>query len=149
MAETYTVQVGSVTLTAATAKTMVEIAAPSTQSFRMIAVSVWFDGSVSGTSNAKVEIVRYATTGTGTAYTPLRANGEAQNKAALCTAKVSDTVEPGTPTVVKTWSVPLSSGMIVQWPLGRELYATVSTLMGIRVTAPVAAICSVDIEFEE
>jgi len=111
-------------------------------------VDVSFDGSASG-NNAKVELVRYTATGTGTVYAPLRGNGEAQNKASLLTAKVNDTAEPAGGTVIRTWYVPLSGLLPYLLPLGRELYVPVSSWLGVRVTSPVAINGAVNLEYEE
>jgi len=87
-----------------------------------------------------VELVSYATTGTGTTYTPKRygqAVGTAQS-----TVKINDTIEPATPTVVAGWEIILPGGPFsYQWPLGREYLLTTSSVNGIRCTA--SAVCSV------
>jgi hypothetical protein len=93
--------------------------------------------------------VRYATTGTGTTYTPLKYNGEGQARASLCTAKVNNTVEPGTPVAVECWYVPNTAGQFWQLPLGREMYVPPSTLLGIRVTSAAAVNCAANKAFEE
>lgn len=151
MAECYSITTGigtPIALSAATAKTVIEVAAASTQTARLVQASVSFDAAAAA-AGIKVELVRYATTGTGTAYTPLKYNGEAQNRAALCTAKVNDTVEPATPTVVECWYVPNTAGQFWQLPLGREVYVPSSTLMGIRVTSAAAVNCAANLIFEE
>lgn len=148
MSELYSVTAGALAFAAATAKTGIEMATGATVTFRIASISFFFDNSAVG-NNAKCEIVRYTTTGTGTTYTPLKLNGEAQNKAAISTAKVNDTVEPGTPTVLETFWIPLSGGMVIPWPLGREPYQPVSGFVGLRVTSATAINGSQNIEFEE
>lgn len=150
MAETYSVTVSNVTTAAATAKTVIEVAAGSTASARIIAADVTFkNGPSTQNSEVLVELVRYATTGTGTAYTPLKANGEAQARAAVCTAKTNDTVEPGTPTILKSWYLPATQGLLQQLPLGREWYLVPSTLIGLRVNSPQIQSVAANLEFEE
>lgn len=151
MAEVYGITTGiqtPVALAAATAKTVIELAAPSTATARVVQASVTFDAATAGAA-VKVEMVRYATTGTGTTYVPLKYNGEGQARAALCTAKVNDTAEPGTPVPVECWYVQNTGGQFWQLPLGRECYVPPSTLIGLRVTAPAAVNCAANLAFEE
>ena len=148
MAETYSVTTGTIAFAAATAKTVVELIAPATQPGRLYFAEVSFDGSASG-AGVKVELVRFTATGTGTAYVPLRANGEGQNKAGLITAKVNDTVEPTGATPARTSFVPLSALNPPMWSLGREFYIPTSTILGVRVTSPVAINGAVNLEYEE
>lgn len=149
MAETYSVTASGVAASAATAKTVIEIAAGATVSGRLIAADVTFRGGVTTTSKeVLVELVRYATTGTGTAYTPLKANGEGQARAANITAKTNMSAEPGTPTVLKSWYVPAVSGLLQQLPLGREWWFG-NGLIGLRVTSPDALTVAANMEIEE
>ena len=151
MAECYGVTTGigtPIALAAATAKTVIEVAAPSTATARLIQAAVSFDASAAA-AGIKVELMRYATTGTGTAYTPIKYNGEGQARAALCTAKTNDTVEPGTPITVEAWYVPNTGGQFWQLPLSRECYLPSSTLLGIRVTSAAVVNCAANLLFEE
>jgi len=151
MAETYVVTASGVALVAATAKTVAEVTAGSTVSARIISIDITTkNGVTTQNSEMLVELVRYTTASTGTAFTPTRVNGESQNRASLCTAKTNDTVEPaGTVTVVKSWYVPSTAGVIQQLPLGREVYLPPSTIIGVRCNAPQAQTVAVNIEFEE
>lgn len=149
MAETYRATALDVALVAATAKTVIEIAAPSTASARVTVKDVTMDGTNPSATPVLVQEVRYATTGTGTVFTLLRGNGESQNRAALCTAKVNDTVEPGTPTVVSSWRWNPTIGWGEKAPLGREIYVAPGTIMGIRCTAAAAVNVTVNFEIEE
>jgi hypothetical protein len=150
MAEVYSVTTGIATpvaLAAATAKTVIEIASGA-QTGRMVQAAVSFDASAAA-AGIKVEVVRYATTGTGTTYTPLKYNGEAQNRVAVMTAKVNDTVEPGTPTPIECWYVPNTAGQFWQLPLGRDLYIPASLIIGIRITSAAVVNCAANLLFEE
>lgn len=133
MAESYSVDNGGTALTAATAKTVVELSTPSTQTDRIIDITVGCDVTAAG--SLKVELID-ATSGTGTSYTPKKVNGEAQNRAANTTAKINDSVEPTSVTVLKTWmfTLPLG-GFEIQLPLGRERYIPASKMYGIRLTS--------------
>lgn len=148
MARLYSVTNGTVSLSAATAKTVIELAAGATIQADLCEVAVSFDAS-SAAAGIKVEIVRYATTGTGTAYTPLKCNAAAQSLASIVTAKVNDSAEPATPTVVDTYYVPNTAGQFWQLPLGREIALAPSTILGIRVTSAAVVNCAANLKFEE
>lgn len=151
MARLYSVTTGigtPIALSAATAKTVIELAAGAAIQADIVQAGVSFDASVPA-AGVKVELVRYATTGTGTAYTPLKYNAAAQGLASVVTAKTNDTVEPGTPTVVEVWYVPNTAGQFWQLPLGRELALVASTILGLRVTSAAAINCGANLLFEE
>jgi hypothetical protein len=82
-----------------------------------------------------VEFCTYAATGTGTTYTPKK-HGQAVGTAEA-TAKVNMTVEGSTASVLwaETYANPFT--LRIQYPLGRELFHPVSTVMGIRLTPSV------------
>ena len=150
MARVYTVTTGSVALTATTAKTVAEITTPSTVTNDWVGIEASFDGATATNVPVKVELVSYTGASTGTSFTPLKANGAAQNVASASTAKYNDTVEPTGPTVRRTWFVPPTSGVIVQLPLGREIASMpVSSIYGLRFTAPNNVNVAVNIDFEE
>lgn len=148
MAECYGVTTGVVALAAATAKTVVELTSPSTVGGRLVQASVTFDAATAAAA-VVVDVIRAATTGTGTAYVPLKYNGEGQARAAVVTAKVNDTVEPGTVVVVESYYVPNTGGQVWQLPLGREMYLPPSTVLGIRVTSAAAVNCRANLVYEE
>lgn len=149
MARVYSVTTGigtPIALSAGVAKTVIEIA--SSVQTDIVQAAVSFDASVPA-AGIKVELVRYATTGTGTAYTPLKYNAAAQSQAATATAKTNDTVEPSTPTVIECWYVPNTAGQFWQLPLGREVALVAGALIGLRITSAAAVNCSANLLFEE
>jgi hypothetical protein len=149
VAKVYTVTNGSVALAASTAKTVVETTTTAATTLVWVSFDVTFDGTNGSATPVKVEIVSYAGASTGTAFTLLKANGEAQNVAATSTAKINDTVEPTTPTVRRTYFVPPTAGVTWQFPLGREVvYQPVSAIYGIRCTAPAVVNVAVNLDVE-
>ena len=143
----YVVTTGSTALTAATAKTMIELSTTANVPCEWIGADITFNGVTATAVPVTVDFCTYAATGTGTAYTPKR-GGQAVGTAQT-TAKINDTVEPTTPVVLFSWFIPPTSGVMYQWPLGRELFHNVSTLQGIRLTAPAAVNATVNLWFEE
>lgn len=147
MAEAASIDNGGAALVAATAKTLIELSSGSTVTARIIEVFFGADPTTSGT--LKVELIS-ATSGTGTAYTPKRVNADGQNRAANATAKINDTVEPSSVTVLRTWMFPLPmGGFDLQFPLGREPYLPVSTMFGLRFTSSITANGYATLIFEE
>lgn len=149
MAKVYTISTGAVALTAATAKTVAEWTTTSATTLIWVGFDVTFDGATATNVPVKVELVSYTGASTGTTFTPLKANGDAQNMAATSTAKTNDSVEPTGPTVRRSWAIPPTGGVSFQFPLGREIgYMPVSSIYGIRCTAPNAVNVYVNIDAE-
>lgn len=147
MAVQYVITTGSTALTAATAKTMIEVTSTANVPPEWIACEITFNGTSSTATPVTVDFCTYAATGTGTAYTPKRFGSAAGTAAS--TVKINDTVEPTTPTILFSWFVPPTSGITYQWPLGRELFQPTSTIQGIRLTAPAAVNAIVNLSLEE
>lgn len=146
MATQYSITTGSVALVAATAKTILEGSSTANVPPEWIALEITCDGVTPTNVPIRVDFCTYAATGTGTGYTPKRV-GQAVGVAAS-TWKINDSVEPTTPVILSSWFLPPTSGILYQWPLGRELFHPVSTVQGIRLTAPnaVNVICNLTIE---
>lgn len=143
----YAVTTGAVALTAATAKTVVEVTTTANVPCEWISVDIMFDGVTATAVPVRVDFCTYAATGTGTAYTPKRL-GQAVGSPAS-TVKINDTVEPTTPVILFSWYISPTSGLLYQWPLGRELFHNVSTIQGIRLTAPAGVNAIVNLGIEE
>lgn len=148
MGNQYSVNNGASALVAATARTLVEITTPSTQDVRIKQLEVSFNDSAAA-AGTKVEFVTYTGASTGTAYTPKKYNDGAQGRVSNTSAKINDTVEPTSPTVLDVFYLPNTAGMFFQWPLGCELYVPVSTIFGVRVTAVGTPTTAVTLIFEE
>lgn len=148
MAEQYLVTVSGLSLSAATAKTAIELATGATIDNVWIGFDVSFNGVTATNVPVLLELISSTATGTGTAYTPNRI-GANQGRAALTTAKHSLSAEGASPTVLASWYVPPTSGFSYLFPLGREFGQPVSAFRGIRLTAPNAVSAAVNLWFEE
>jgi hypothetical protein len=156
MAAGFTVKTaGATALTAATAKTLVNIIAGANRQAILVEISNSFDGVTASAVPVLVELVgsTQATAGTpGTSPTPTLIRGLG---AALSTAAESYSAEPTVLTQLKQWLVTPNGGLVVvQFPLGREPQTNLSgsaTLlaMGLRDNAPAAVNARAYIEFEE
>jgi hypothetical protein len=140
----YYIAWNSVALSSATAKTILEFPSPANVSMQIEELVIGCDASTAG--NLKVEWGTYTTTGTGTAATPQKWQGDRNIDSAVASAKVADTVEPsgfsqGTlgGTLYPAVVIPLPMYFPFQWPLEHEFAVPESTNFAIRLTASIAA----------
>jgi len=150
MADQYVAVSEAIQLGAATALVVLDVA-PTSTNVRMVAVelSVTFNGVTATAVPVTVRLVRttVAPVGGGTitqAPTPM----DAASPASLCTAYQPTTATPGVyattaPTVgviLRSWYVPPTSGLVLQFPQGQEprSAATAAAGFGIQCVAPAA-----------
>lgn len=148
MATQYLITTGLVTLTASVARTMIEMPASASAGITIVQFEVMSAATAAG--SVTVEWGTYATTGTGTAFTPSKW-GTGQGVAANTgTIKVNDTVEPATFTVGTNpvWTIPLPGMYSAFYPMGREPFVPASQLRAIRLTSASAVGFRVNVVFE-
>jgi hypothetical protein len=139
---TYRVNFGALSLVAATAKTIVQLATPSTRRATLMALEIGFDSTDAANAGATVELIQATTAGTGTSATPVAV--DRADPAALCvggtTATATNlTAEPGTITVLQTLKMTVvGSTLIYVWHPDAMPIIPVSAFVGVRVTAPQA-----------
>ena len=151
MAARYTVESnGDIALVAATAKTILNVINAANGLIRVIELAVSFDGILAAAEPVTVELCKstQAGGGTSTAHTILQTGGPV--RAVQATGQRAYTVEPTVLTVLKRWLVHPQTGIVLQFPLGRETEQS-TTLDGLclRCTAPAAVNAQGYIEFEE
>lgn len=139
----YSVTTGLTALTAATAKTMIEINPDANTPGELIAITVSSSYLTTATPiGLQVELCTYSATGTGTTSTIKRV-GQGVGTATFA-SKVNDTVEPAGAAVIHGWDLVLPGDRLdYLWPLGREYFLNTSTFNGIRLTATAVASCRV------
>lgn len=119
----------------AAAKVAIQLATGSTVTARVVAFDVTFDGTTATNTPILVEWVKTtAASSGGSTYTPLKYNADGQAVAANVTARINDTTDGTSPTIISSWEVPPTSGMSYQFPLGRELFIPASAFYEIRLT---------------
>ena len=144
--------VGSLALTAATAKTILNVINSSTGLIRLIAFSVSFDGVTATAVPAVVELCQSTQAGGGTPGTgPTIVQERGPTRTVQATAAQGYTAEPTALTAFQRYFVPTFNGVLaIQFPLGREPeMITASRGICLRVTAPAVVNCSGWFEFEE
>lgn len=145
------VSVDAIPLTAATAKTILEIATSAGSTAMPITWWVMFDGTTATNTPVKVEVGRFsAAVTTATTVTPSKLNYGGNSIASQCTVKHSTTVEgAGTATDVEIYRVNPTSGLHVPESLGREMSMGASSFFRIRCTAAQAVNVTFGIKWEE
>ena len=144
---------GALALTAATAKTILNIINGTNALVRLVEFSVSFDGVTATAVPVLVELCSSTQAGAGTPtggmFTPTQIRGA--TRACQATGGRNYSAEPTALTVWKEWLVPAFNGVLVlQCPLGREpeQIVTVDGLL-LRCTAPAGVNVRGYMEFEE
>lgn len=150
---------GAIALTAATAKTVIGVAAGSANQPAIVECAISFDGVTASAVPVLCEWVSgtNATNAPGTASTSMTAKQIRgwPGQSSQSTAAYNWTTEPTVLEVFKKRLITPNGGMIVQQqPMGREPtgIVTASTqfkFMGLRLTAPATVNCHADLEYEE
>lgn len=140
-----------------TLATILEINPPASRKAIVTEASITFSGISATDVPVLVQFVEVtATSAAGTGVTPaaLKDFGASTGFASGTTAKKLPASE-GTVTVLKTYMVPPSSGLVIQYPLGREpeIVGAASTAKGFAIRANrgagAAINCDANIEFDE
>jgi hypothetical protein len=129
----HTAVTAEVALAAATAKTVLEVTAPSTKT---IAISEWwieFDGTSGSAQPVVVEILRKTASITGSSLTP---RSKDQQTDTLATAEHTATVEGTDGDVLYRFNIHPQGGKHVMFPLGDEIVVQKSGMIAIKATAP-------------
>jgi hypothetical protein len=151
MPSRYTVESnGDISLSAATAKTVLNYICGSNKTGRVIELSAGFDG-VSGTAEpVTVELCSSTQAGAGTSTSHTMAQSGGPTRTADGTAARNYTAEPTVLTVLKRWLVHPQTSMCLQFPLGREPeQITTADGLALRCTAPAAVNFQGYLEIEE
>ena len=128
---------GEVALSAATAKTILQIVAPTNQRLLLTGFSVSFDGVSSTAEPVQVEIVKQTTAGTSSAGTPVK-DGDPGSETIQTTSRITVTVEPTTTDILRRYEVHPQGGGIerVLTPGVDAITVPGGTRLGLRCTAP-------------
>lgn len=147
MAELFVSTVDAIALVAATTKTAMELATAATA--RAVLVQWWveFDGVSASAVPVKVEVARGSGTITGTGITAVKYKDYAP--AALTTVKHTASAEGTVTDVLEIHRVSPTSGILIQYPLGREIEVPVSSFIRLRLTAAANVNATVGMAWEE
>lgn len=136
-----------IALAAATAKTVLQIVAPTNQRLRVRRYSVAFDGVSPTAEPAQVRVLRQTTAGTMSSLTPVKLS--AGSETVQATAQHTATAEPTAGDVLDAFECHPQSGFDVVLPADMPLEVPGGTRLGIEVTAPATVNVRAKFWFEE
>jgi hypothetical protein len=138
----------AVSLTAATAKSVVSVLGAATDSLALIRVKISFASATATDAPAIVEVGITTALGTVTSFTPVQWSGT--SLASTASAGYNATVEPTYSRIIDSFYVPVYMGSYAEWvPLGFEPQVAASNGFAIRVTSPAASSCLASVLYGE
>ncbi len=141
-------QTAEVALTAATAKTVVQIKAAANHRVAVLGWGVFFDGTSVTAEPVQVRLIRQSTAGTMSALTPVALDGDIA-LTLQTTAQHTATAEPTAGNVVDVIECHPQQGYEMIYPLGQEVILTGGGYVGIECTAPATVNVRAKLRFEE
>ena len=140
-------QTSEVTLSIATAKTVLQIIAPAHQRLKIKRWGVFFDGSDGTAQPVEVTLNRQSTSGTVTSLTPVKQ--VAGSETVQTTASHTATAEPTSGDIIDSAEVHPQAGYEVIIPFDLPIEVPGGGRLGIVCTAPAAVNVRAKIVFEE
>lgn len=139
----------TVSLSAATTKTVVGVFGTSGTTIALNRARVSFNSVTSTDAPALVEIGITTAAGTvGTSFTPVQFTGS--TLASACAAGYNYSGEPTYTRIIESTYVPVNNGFLEFWyPLGMEMQCDPSQGLALRVTAPQAQSCYASLLYSE
>ena len=153
MARKYSVTSGLTSLAASTTKVACQLATGSTITNTITAIDIGFDSVATGAGAIPVKVQLVRATGAssaGSSATPAKLHPTLA--ASVTTARINDTTDGSSPSIIKEWLVSPTAGLSIQFPLGREPEMGVSDFLELRLVSQSGmTTCnySAQIEFEE
>lgn len=141
-------QTSEVALSAATAKTVVQIAAPTNHRVKIIGVGFFFDGTSTTAEPVQVTLSRQSSSGTMSALTPVPLD-DSLAETLQTLAQHTATAEPTTGVTIDAWECHPQQGFEVLYPLGQEPIVGGGDKVGLICTAPATVNVRAKIRFEE
>lgn len=133
MSAVYVVSSGKTAAASTATKVAVQLATGSGITCKLIAFDVTFDGADATKTPIRVELAKTTGASSGGAAGTLNQVG-GKTRTVQTTARTNDTSDGSSPTVLAAWEVSPTSGMSMQFPLGREPEMDASAYLEIRVT---------------
>jgi hypothetical protein len=138
---------GEIALSAATAKTVLQLVAAANHLVAVKGFSISFDGTSSSAEPVQVDILRQTTAGTSSAGTPVE---ETVTGVTLqTTSRITITAEPTAGAVLRRYEVHPQAGLLEKFTFEDEIIIGAAGRLGIRCTAPATVNCLAHMAFEE
>lgn len=142
------IRTAEIALTAATAKTVIQLVAPSNHRVAITSWSVSFDGTSVTAEPVVIRVLRQTSAGTMSALTPVAMDGSV-GETIQSTAQHTATAEPTAGNVLLSMECHPQQGYKEFLPLGQEIILQGAGRVGIECTAPANVNCVACITFEE
>lgn len=137
-----------IALTAATAKTVLQLVAAANHRIKILSWAVFFDGTSTTAEPVQIRVLRQTTAGTMSALTPTKRDDSIADSL-LTTAQHTATVEPTASDVLEAIEVHPQQGYQAYAPMGAEIIVGGGDRLGIEATAPSGVNCRAMFIFEE
>jgi hypothetical protein len=141
-------QTSEVALTAATAKTVLQIVAPANHRVKVLGWGVFFDGTSVTAEPVQVTVSRQSTAGTMSSLTPVKLD-DSLAETLQTSAQHTATAEPTTSDALDVIEVHPQQGYEIRYPLGQEPIIGGGDRLGIVCTAPAGVNVRAKLIFEE
>ena len=137
-----------IALTAATAKTVIQLVGATNHRVKLLSWGVYFDGISPTAEPVQVRLLRQTTAGTMSALTPTKRD-DSIAETLLTTAQHTATAEPTAGDVLEVKEVHPQGGYEKIYPFGGEVIIGGSDRLGIECTAPAGVNVRAEYVFEE
>lgn len=137
-----------VALTAGAAKTVLGVDAAANAVVTLKAAHINFESTTASDGVALIELISAAEEGTASSVTPVNYT-RSHTAAATCAGFENHTVEPATPTVVKSWQYPVQGGVDIPLPFLTPVQSAAGGFLGFRVTAPQNQNCRMSMDVDD
>ena len=139
---------GEISLSAANAKTVAMITAPSNHRLLLIGIGVYVKGTVPGDTPIRCRIYRATTAGTSTSQTPTKADNTIDETLQMTGAK-NFSVEPTVGDVLKDFYIHPQGGVNFSYLLDSPIIVPGGTRCALEMTAAQAQTIISELEIEE
>lgn len=136
----FSANTAEVALSAATAKTVLQVTAPTNQRVKVLRVGIFFDGTSPTAEPVQVRVLRQTTAGTMTSLTPVKTDGSL-SETIQSTAQHTASAEPTAGNVLEALEIHPQGGREIIYPFGQEPIIQGGGRLGIELTAPAVVNC--------
>lgn len=143
-----TASTAEIALSAATAKTVLQLVAATNHRVKLLGWGVFFDGTSTTAEPVQIRLLRQTTAGTMTALTPTKRDDSIADTL-LTTAQHTATAEPTAGDVLDALECHPQQGFKEWYPMGAEVIIGGGDRLGLEVTAPATVNCRAAMTFEE
>lgn len=137
-----------IALSAATAKTVLQLVAAANHRVKVLGYQLAFDGVSTTAEPVQIRVLRQTTAGTMTALTPTKRDDSIADSL-LTTAQHTATAEPTAGDVLEAMECHPQQGYAVFYPMGAEIIIGGGDRVGWELTAPAAVNVRLTAWFEE